>query len=118
MAHQLTDEEVAALKGFRSVLTELLELRPNMPLHQAIVLVSVAIDEGHSQREYGDFLGFQQSMMSRAFLDCGPKTRKGEEGLGLIDLRRSMKSLRTYEIFLSIKGRALMKSIAKKLVRK
>jgi len=118
MTQRLTDEEISALKGFRSVLGELLDIRPNMPLHQAMALVSVAIAEGRSQREYADELGFPQSVASRAFLDCGPRNRKGDPGLGLLDLHRSLQSLRSYEIFLSVRGMSLMKSIARKLTRK
>jgi DNA-binding MarR family transcriptional regulator len=48
-------------------------------------------------------------------LDLGQRTRKGEEGLGLVEQRTSAHSLREHEMSLSVKGRALLARIIKRL---
>jgi hypothetical protein len=44
--------------------------------------------------------------------------RTGEEGLGLLEARSSMASLREYETHLTTKGRSLFKSVAHRLMGK
>jgi hypothetical protein len=48
-------------------------------------------------------------------LDLGKRTRKGEEGLGLVDERVSAHSLREHEVYLSVKGRNMLQRAIKKL---
>jgi hypothetical protein len=78
-----TDEEKRVLKGLAEVLEQFLLKRANIPLHQVTLLLRLAIDEGHSQKQYSDTLGFPPSTVSRAMLDLGKRRRSGDEGLGL-----------------------------------
>jgi hypothetical protein len=114
----LTDDERRALQGLSDVLTEFIELRPNMPMHQVVIMLQVALDEGKSLKHYSQATEFPTSTVSRAFLDNGPKMRTGEEGLGLIEARTSIASLREYETHLTTKGRTLFRNVARKLLGK
>ncbi|WP_249156706.1 hypothetical protein [Bradyrhizobium sp. KB893862 SZCCT0404] len=89
-----------------------------MPLHQVIVMLTVALNEGKSLKKYSELTDFPPSTISRTFLDCGPKMRSGEAGLGLLEARPSAHSLREHETFLSEEGTKLMHSIAKKLSKR
>lgn len=114
----LSDDERAALKHLCDVLKEFIELRPNMPMHQLVVMLAVALDEGKSLKHYASVTEYPTSSVSRTFLDNGPKMRTGEEGLGLLEARPSAHSLREYETHLTVKGRSLFKSAARKLMGK
>ena len=116
-AETLTEDEKDRLKGLIEVLTLMTKDRPNIPVHQLILLFMLALDEGQSQKHYREKSGFPPSTVSRAMLDLGQKMRSGEPGLGLIDDRTSAHSLREYEMYLSRKGAALVKKIAKILGR-
>jgi hypothetical protein len=113
----LTEDERKALTGLSDVLQKFVSLRPNMPLHQIIVMIQVALEEGKSLKHYATATDYPTSTVSRTFLDCGPKMRTGEEGLGLLEARASMASLREYETHLTTKGRSLFKSVAHRLMR-
>ncbi len=117
-ANGLTDDERKALKHLTEVLNEFISLRPNMPMHQLVVMLHVALDEGKSLKHYAAATEYPTSSVSRTFLDNGPKMRTGEEGLGLLEARPSAHSLREYETHLTVKGRSLFKTIARKLMGK
>jgi hypothetical protein len=114
----LSDEERKALKHLAEVLQDFIKLRPNMPMHQLIVMLYVALDEGKSLKHYSQVTEYPTSSVSRTFLDNGPKMRTGEEGLGLLEARQSAHSLREYETHLTVKGRKAFKDAAKKLMGK
>lgn len=117
-ANGLSDEERQQLKRFCEVLQEFIDLRPNMPMHQVVVMLAVALDEGKSLKHYAGVADYATSTVSRTFLDNGPKLRSGEEGLGLLEARPSTHSLREHETHLTTKGRALFRSVARKLMGK
>lgn len=112
----LTDDERTELRRLCDVLTDFIKLRPNMPMHQLVVMLTVALDEGKSLKHYAGVTGYPTSSVSRTFLDNGPKMRTGEEGLGLLEARPSQASLREYETHLTPKGRSMFKGVAKKLM--
>lgn len=114
----LTDDERTVLKHLSEVLQSFIKLRPNMPMHQLVVMLQVALDEGKSLKHYSQVTEYPTSSVSRTFLDNGPKMRTGEEGLGLLEGRASAHSLREYETHLTTKGRSLFKAVAKKLMGK
>lgn len=114
----LSDEERKELERLSSVLKDFINLRPNMPLHQIVVMICVALEEGKSLKHYATTCDYPTSTISRTFLDNGPKLRSGEAGLGLLEARTSAASLREYETHLTVKGRAMFKSIARKLMGK
>jgi DNA-binding MarR family transcriptional regulator len=101
--------------GLAEVLDQFETMRPNIPLHQVKMLVKLALDEGKSQKYYSEKWEYPPSTVSRAMLDLGMRTRKGEEGLGLVDFRTSAHSLREHEVFLSTKGKGLLSRVLKRL---
>jgi DNA-binding MarR family transcriptional regulator len=113
--NELSDDDKRLLAGLAEVLDQFEALRPNMPLHQVKMLLRLALDEGRSQRSYSEKWEYPPSTVSRAMLDLGKRTRKGEEGLGLVDERVSAHSLREHEVYLSTKGRTMLAKAARRL---
>jgi DNA-binding MarR family transcriptional regulator len=111
----LDDDDRRLLMGLAEVLDQFESMRPNIPLHQVKMLVKLALDEGKSQKYYSEKWEYPPSTVSRAMLDLGMRTRKGEEGLGLVDFRTSAHSLREHEVFLSTKGKGLLSRVLKRL---
>jgi DNA-binding MarR family transcriptional regulator len=114
---ELNDDERKVLAGLAEVLDQFEALRPNIPLHQVKMLLRLALDEGKSQKYYSEKWDYPPSTVSRAMLDLGVKTRKGEEGLGLVDFRTSAHSLREHEVHLSIKGKNMLMKAARRLCK-
>jgi len=111
----MNDDEKRVISGLVDFLEPFEAMRPNMPLHQVKMLLKLALDEGKSQKYYSDKWQYPPSVVSRAMLDLSRRTRKGEEGLGLVDMRVSAHSLREHEAYLSLKGKALLSKAVKRL---
>jgi DNA-binding MarR family transcriptional regulator len=110
-------EDKRVISGLVETLQQFADMRANIPIHQVIMLLRLSLDEGKSQKHYSDKWDLPPSTVSRGMLDLGKRTRKGEEGLGLIDERTAAHSLREHEVFLSPKGRTLMGKIIKRLCK-
>lgn len=117
--HQvLTDfdeDEKKLLASFVASLMEFTSKRPNIPALHIVMMFQIALDEGKSQRYYSDKWRIPPSTVSRVVLDLSIKTRMGEPGLGLLELRTSSHSLREQEIYLSPTGKALVKKAYKRM---
>lgn len=111
------EDDRRIISGLVDVLQEFADKRANIPLHQVIMLLRLSLDEGKSQKFYSDRWELPRSTVSRAMLDLGKKTRKGEEGLGLVDERTAPHSLKEHEVYLSPKGRSLVSRIIKRLCK-
>lgn len=111
----ISDDEMRALKALAEVLDQFSLLRPNIPLHQVTLFLRLALDEGHSQKYYSERFNLPPSTVSRAMLDLGKKMRGGEAGLGLVEERTSAHSLREHEVYISTKGRDLLRKAVRKL---
>lgn len=111
----LSEDERKAIKALADIIEQMMALRPNMPIHQFVFLLRLALDEGHSQKYYAEKLGYAPSTVSRAVLDLGRKTRRGEEGLMLLEDRPSAHDLRLQELSLSARGMSLLRKFVKKL---
>ena len=94
----MNDDEKRTAAGLIDMLDQFEELRSNMPLHQVKMLLKLALDEGKSQKYYSEKWQYPTSTVSRGMLDLGRRTRKGEEGLGLIEERVSAHSLKEHEV--------------------
>jgi DNA-binding MarR family transcriptional regulator len=105
------------IKTLVEVLEEFTEKRATIPVSHIIVLMQIAMDEGHSQKYYSDKWGVPTSTVSSVVLELGVKARQGVvgSGLGLVEGRTSPHSLREHEIHLTVTGRALVKKVVKKL---
>lgn len=111
------DDDRRVVSGLVDVLQQFADMRANIPIHQVIMLLRLSLEEGKSQKHYSLKWDLPPSTVSRGMLDLGKRTRKGEEGLGLIDERVSAHSLREHEVFLSSKGRALITKLIKRLCK-
>jgi DNA-binding MarR family transcriptional regulator len=95
----------------RSALGLLCEQGGNMTCNTAISLLTVAMFEGRSAREYQELLNLSQSTMSRHLLDLGDITRKREPGLQLIEQHTDPDDRRKQLYHLTPKGRALVAAL-------
>jgi hypothetical protein len=111
----LSDDDRKVLKSLAEVLDIFMLERGNIPVYYITILLRIALEEGHSQKFYRDRIGYPSSTMSRSMIALGTRAGDARDSLGLIDERASATSLREYEVFLSQKGKALVKRIAKKL---
>ena len=112
--HELGDDEKKVVAALVDALEQFEALRPNMPLHQAKMLLMLALEEGKSQKFYSGKWQYPTSTVSRAMLDLGKRMRKGEAGLGLVEEQVSFHSLREHEVSLSVKGRTLLHKIIRR----
>lgn len=112
---ELDEDEKRLLASFIAVLMDFTSKRPNIPALHIVMMIQIALDEGKSQKYYSDKWGIPTSSVSRVVLDLSVKTRHGEPGLGLLELRVSPHSLREQEVCLSTTGRALLKKALRRL---
>jgi DNA-binding MarR family transcriptional regulator len=114
---ELDDDDKRVLSGLVDTLQQFADMRANIPLHQVIMLLRLAMEEGKSQKHYSVKWDLPPSTVSRAMLDLGKRTRKGEEGLGLVQEQHAPHSLKEHEVYLSPKGRGLITKIIKRLCK-
>src|SRR5262245_42960712 len=86
-------------------------IRKTMPLQYVTAFLLVAQEEGLSVSEYARRANVSVSVMSRHLLDIGDRTRRGEEGFGLVTARMRPENMREHEYVLTPKGRALWAQI-------
>lgn len=113
----IAEDEKRFLASFIAVLMDFVAKRQNIPALHIVMMLQIAQDEGKSQRYYSDKWRIPPSTVSRVVLDLSIKTRMGEQGLGLLELRTSPHSLREQEIYLSTTGRALVKKAYKRMMK-
>ncbi len=99
---------MAALEAFRAI-------RPTMPLQYVMSFLLVAAEEGLGVNEYAERAGVSTSVMSRHLLDIGGRNRHMEEGFGLVQARQNPMELRKNEVFLTNKGKAVLRQIIRQL---
>lgn len=87
----------------------------DITVSMAISLLTVAMFERRSLREYAEMLELPTSTMSRHLLDLGIRTRKREPGLGLIDQGTDPEDSRKNVYRLTPKGRKLIDEITRRL---
>lgn len=113
---RLTDEERRAVKVLCEMLEEFSQLRSNIPIHHLIVFLKIALDENHSQKHYAISTDLPASTVSRAVLDLGKKTRKGENGLGLVEASVALHSLREHQNKLTPRGASLLRKFTQQII--
>jgi Transcriptional regulators len=117
------DADEKALVQLSRCLSLLQTMNRSMTLEQAQVFLMIALDEGKPQSDYTEMTGLAQGTMSRIFTDLSAyrRTRKGAvegqyvrtEGYGLIELRVNPNEMRQKLAFLTPKGRAIVRRLAK-----
>lgn len=116
-SESLTEVERKNLQSLITFLEHFTNLKPNIPAYQITAFLRLALDEGKSVKHYSETGDLATSTMSRAFLDLGKKNRQGEQGMMLVEDKPSLRSLRTHEMYLTSKGRALLWKVLKGLKR-
>ena len=107
---------VQALLGALKPLSDLRGTR--MPLSYVIVFLMVALDEGKSVGSYARALGIKNRLtMSRFLQNIGRKGRDGRTGLDLVTSKPDPSVYQGTQIFLTAKGRAVVKSALEQLER-
>jgi len=112
---KLTREELGALTRLLEVLKILLKEKDTMQVLMAATLFRVALRPGKSVQELTNEADLSQSSMSRLLLDLGPKNRKHEPGLGLVEHKLSPVNMRSKEVYLTKRGKDLVSNIFFKL---
>lgn len=90
--------------------------RPNIPAGHIVAFLRLALDEGKSVKHYAEVNERETSTMARALLTLGSLNRKGEPGMMLIEDRISAHSRREYEVYLTAKGKTMLRRFVGKLV--
>lgn len=112
---KLEGTDAKAIRSFLAAIEAFRAIRPTMPLQYVVAFLLVAMEEGLGVSEYAERAGVSMSVMSRHLLDIGERNRHMEEGFGLVTARQNPLELRRNEVFLTNKGRALLRQIIRQL---
>ena len=91
-------------------------VRRIMPMQHAYAFLLVASEEGRGVQEYAERAGITQAVMTRILFALGSRSRGRERGYGLVQQGIDTKDARKHQTFLTAKGKALMREVAR-LVR-
>jgi len=84
---------------------------PDMPIVSAAVLLSIAVNEGTTQRDIATSLQIPTSTTSRTIAVLSNVKRIGKQGLELVSWYDDPNDRRTKRLLLSPKGRSLIKKL-------
>ena len=90
-------------------------LRGSIPLPFVTIFLMVALDEGRGVTAYARAIGMHRAAMSRYLRDVGARARNGGPGLGLIIVKPHPTNLRRTQVFLTAKGRFVIREVARRL---
>lgn len=107
----MPDEEKAGL-ALLAALRQFMRERIDMPAQYLVTFLLVATSEGRSVGEYATLANVSRSVMSRHILDLSVRTRAGEPGMDLLYTRANQMNLRSHEVFLTDKGKRIMRDVA------
>jgi DNA-binding MarR family transcriptional regulator len=102
--------KLAIRKAIRSI-EELRKLDQEMQMQTAMVFLLVAHDEGCNVRDIERQSGLSSASASRNVAALSSFHRKGRPGHNLIALKPSLEDRRSKQLYLTTKGRAVLKSI-------
>src|SRR5262249_18717338 len=88
-------------------------VRRTMPMQHAYAFLLVASEEGLGVQEYAERAGVTQSVMTRILFALGSRSRAREGGYGLVQQAVDAANFRKHQTFLTAKGKALMREIAR-----
>tara|TARA_R110002126_G_scaffold13118_3_gene56758 strand:- start:278304 stop:278678 length:375 start_codon:yes stop_codon:yes gene_type:complete len=104
----------SATHTFLNMLQKLREVDGEFPLQYSICLAEIAMDEGMSLTALSKKAGLSLSTVSR-IVGALSQYRQNGNPYGLVELKVSPQERRRKELYLSDKGRTLMKSIGRVL---
>jgi DNA-binding MarR family transcriptional regulator len=111
MARLTKDEQTALHKCL--LFMEARVIGPIMPMQHAYAFLLVAMEEGRGVQEYAERAGVTQSVMTRILFALGRHRQKGAPGYGLVHQATDTQDLRKRRTFLTAKGHALVREIAR-----
>lgn len=104
----------AGTRVFLDLLRHLQKIDPEFPLHYAVCLAEISLDEGCSLTTLAERMGLSLSTVSR-IVGALSDFRPNGEPYGLIELKIAPEERRRKELYLTAKGKALLQKIAKTL---
>jgi DNA-binding MarR family transcriptional regulator len=110
---RLTKGEQTALHKCLFFMEAFRVIGPTMPMQQAYAFLLVATEEGLGVQEYAERAGVTQPVMTRVLLALGRHRQKGAPGYGLVHQATDTQDLRKHQTFLTAKGEALLRKIAR-----
>lgn len=111
----ITLQEHAAIASVHAGLIPIIKLATKTsPISLAIILTLLLVskNEGRTVRELAKVADVSPSAMSRILADLSSENKWGGQGLGLIEQRVDEKDSRFMRSYLSVQGRALIRTIA------
>lgn len=103
------------IRGLRELyerLEVLREVRSEMPIQTASVLLAIAMRPGILQRDLPDVVGISQSSVSRNINALSAWDRHDKPGLGLVTQKVGPRGARSPELHLTKAGKDLVKRLA------
>jgi DNA-binding MarR family transcriptional regulator len=110
MTHTRTDafsSKRTLYEAFRFIET-FRELRPDMPMQTASILLLIAMKPGIGQRELLDLMDISQAGVSRNVYALLDTDRHGKPGLNFVSQRRHPSDGRNTELHLTSEGHAFL----------
>jgi DNA-binding MarR family transcriptional regulator len=104
-------EDAEKVEALIRVIDIFREYDTTFPASYIAAFLLVAMKPGKGSSEYARDLGLAQAVTSRLMLEIGQKSRTGEEGLGLLDSSPDGQDLRVRRVFLTNKGRGLLRRV-------
>lgn len=108
---ELPEDEVNRLEALTRAIEVFREVDSAFPASYMAAFLMVAIKPGLGTSEYARRLGMLQPVASRILLEIGQKARTGEPGLGWIDGVSDLQDMRTKRMFVTPKGRAVLRKL-------
>lgn len=113
---ELPDDTFERIELLARAMEVFREYGPNFPMSYALAFLLVALKPGRGVNEYAKEMGSLQPVASRALLEIGPKSsRHDREGYGWIDSEVDLNDRRYRKLFLTPKGKLLLKKIDRAL---
>lgn len=106
-----------AMQALLWALKPLMNLRASIPLPFAATFLIVALDEGKSVNSYARDLGVSWFAMWRYMRNISERAKNGSHGLGLVTIEPHPIYTRRRRVYLTAKGRSLVKEIFQQMRR-
>jgi DNA-binding MarR family transcriptional regulator len=108
----LEDQEgQSSIRRLLSCIEVLRDADPDMPLVSAALLLSIAVNEGVTQRELIAKLKIPSSTASRSISVLSDVARVGKQGLGLVTWYDDPTDRRIKRLLLTPKGRSIVQKL-------
>jgi DNA-binding MarR family transcriptional regulator len=115
---QKPDEDTSKqLRSLMEITRAFRDLSPTFPVAYMHAYLAICLNPGEGASEYMRELEVSQPVASRIILALGVKSRRGEEGMQLVDAATDPIDLRRKRTYLTAKGKGLFTTIKRQLER-